>query len=310
MGFSLCFFLFRKWRKGLQLALRDLPSNKWKAVLCLAQIGLALLALLIYSLNNVFYSFLTSIFVSQYHYAYSVTLTFAQVLLTLLLFLSLRFVGVAPQLSYSLQLGEQLLVPSVCESIQEILALWAETSAPVALYHITLQLLPLACVAWSRVLKLTQPSSPHITVLLAAITVTSVSITVSRGPLWVEPLVCVYAPLSLFLHSLSLCWMAKVGEDEVAHKGWWVSLLNLYFSLTVNKSLVLGVLCLVHPDGLRALTTGHWQTLLFLAYLLGVLLLGALQHLLLGMGALFGFPLAAALLHAAPELVKPLMALL
>lgn len=114
-----------------------------------------------------------------------------------------------------------------------------------------------------------------------------------------------YASLSLLLQSVSLTWLAKSGGDEGGS-----SLLDVCFSLTANKSLVLGFLCLLHPDGLRLLSDGSWHSALFLGYLLGLLLLGALQRLLLAVTVLRFSPLAAALLTSGYDLAAPFVSLL
>lgn len=133
----------------------------------------------------------------------------------------------------------------------------------------------------------------------------------SQGLPSVEVLECLYAPLALLLHSLSLTWLAKVAENEHRHHiSSHTSPFDLYFTLMVNQSLVLGFLCLLHPEGPRALGEGSWHSLLFMGYLLAILLLGALQHLLVDMAALTYSPLAAALLHTAHRLTRPLYSLL
>ncbi|KAJ8391764.1 hypothetical protein AAFF_G00085360 [Aldrovandia affinis] len=119
-----------------------------------------------------------------------------------------------------------------------------------------------------------------------------------------------YFLVRLLLHSLSLSWLAKVGEAEKGGARERVPVLDIYFSLTVNKSLVLGFLCLLHPDGPRMLRDGSWHSLLFLGYLLGLMLLGSLQRLLLGVAAMHYSPVAAALLTSAHDLAKPFSSLL
>lgn len=121
-----------------------------------------------------------------------------------------------------------------------------------------------------------------------------------------ETLEWIYSPLSVLLHSLSLAWMAKVSEAERHH----VTVFDCLFSLVLTRCLVLGFLCLLHPDGPRALGEGNWHSLLFLGYMLAILLLGALQHLLVDLTALHFSPLAAALLYGARSLALPFYNLL
>ena len=120
-----------------------------------------------------------------------------------------------------------------------------------------------------------------------------------------EPLEGVYAPLALLLHSLSLAWMAKAAEVELRRPGSRVSTFDLYFTLLVNQSLILGFLCLLHPKGPQALGGASWHSLLFIGYLLAILLLGMVQHFLVDVTALRLSPLVAALIHTARTLVQP-----
>lgn len=121
-----------------------------------------------------------------------------------------------------------------------------------------------------------------------------------------EPLEYFYSPLSLVLHSLSLVWLAKVAQAERGH----VSTFDLYYNLTVTRSILLGLLCVVHPDGPKALGHGSWHSLLFFGYMLGMLLLGAVQLLFVDVTALYFSALPAAVLHATRGLVLPLFNLL
>ncbi|XP_048843910.1 uncharacterized protein si:ch211-248a14.8 [Brienomyrus brachyistius] len=299
----------RSWKLPASL-LRVLQAERWEGSSVFIQAGTILLALTLYSLNAWLYKLLTEIFVSQYRFPYAVQLAFAQALLMLAVLSSLCSLGCLPLQPYSLHLGERLLVPAICQGAHAALALWAQANGAAVLHGLAERLLPLACTACSHALALTLPLSSHSIVLLAGAVLTSVSLTVMRASLWIDALICLYAVLSVFLHSLSLCWLAKVGEGEAVRGGRRVSSLDLCFSMTINESLVLGFLCLLHPDGAPALSGGSWQSLLFLAYLLGVLLLGALQHLLLAIAALRCSPVAAALLHTAQGLAEPLTSLL
>lgn len=115
-----------------------------------------------------------------------------------------------------------------------------------------------------------------------------------------------YSPLSLFLHSLSLAWLGKVAQIERGH----ATTFDLYYTLTVTRSVLLVLLCAIHPDTPRAMAHGSWNTLLFLGYMLAVLLLGSAQMFLVDVTALRYSPLAAALLHSARGLATPLINLL
>ncbi|KAL2083640.1 hypothetical protein ACEWY4_021413 [Coilia grayii] len=264
------------------------------------------LAVVLYAQVDRLHSLVCGIFIPQYHYPYAVPLTFAQVLIIYLVWLGLHGVGVVSLRPYSLRLGEQMLVPAVCGSVQAVLELWALANAHSGLYTLFIRLLPVLSVLWSHILTLNTTPSLYLTCVLAGVTLGSIALRVAMGVHFVEPLEWIYAPLSVLLHSLSLTWMAKVAEAQHRH----ISVFDCYYSLVVMRSLVLGFLCLLHPDGPKALGEGNWHTLLFLGYLLAILLLGALQHLLVDMTALYFSPLAASLLYAARELALPFYSLL
>ncbi|XP_024278509.1 uncharacterized protein si:ch211-248a14.8 [Oncorhynchus tshawytscha] len=299
-----------RWKRSASILRRFLP-DVWKPLVPLLSYSATLLVMVLYALADRLRSFVADIFIPQYHYQFAVPITFVQVLVTLLYLLLLHAMGLAPLKPYSLSLGERLLVPSVCGSAQTVLGVWAEASAHSGMYALTMRLLPLLCVGWSHGLRLAVPPSVHLTGLITVITFTSVTITASQGLPSVEVLECLYAPLALLLHSLSLTWLAKVAETEHRHhSSSHTSPFDLYFTLMVNQSLVLGFLCLLHPEGPRALGEGSWHSLLFMGYLLAILLLGALQHLLVDMAALTFSPLVAALLHTAHGLTRPLYSLM
>lgn len=121
-----------------------------------------------------------------------------------------------------------------------------------------------------------------------------------------EPLEYFYSPLSLFLHSLSLAWLSKVAQMECGH----ATTFDLYYTLTVTRSMLLVLLCVMHPDTPQAITHGSWHTLLFLGYMLAILLLGSVQIFLVDITSLRFSPLTAALLHTAGGLAMPLINLL
>lgn len=121
-----------------------------------------------------------------------------------------------------------------------------------------------------------------------------------------EPLEYFYSPLSLVLHSLSLAWLSKVAQTERGH----ATTFELYYNLTVTQSVLLVLLCVMHPDTPRAITHGNWHVLLFLGYMVAILLLGAVQIFLVDIIALRYSPLLAALLHSTRGLIMPLIKLL
>ncbi|XP_026851931.2 solute carrier family 35 member D3 isoform X1 [Electrophorus electricus] len=266
----------------------------------------ALLFVVLYSLADQLHSFVCGVFIPQYHYPYIVPLALMQVLVHVLALLGVHAVGLIHLEPFSLPLAERLLLPAVCGSTQSVLALWAESEAHSGLYPLTARLLPLLSLAWGHPLGLGTPRYFHLTCLLMAVTFTSMSVSVREGLHTVEIQECVYSPLSLLLHSLSLTWLSKVARAEQGH----TSTFDLYYTLTVTQSLLLALLCLLHPHSLPAIAQGSWHSLLFLGYLLALLLLGALQRLLVDITVLRISALAAALLHSARGLAVPLYNLL
>uniref|UniRef100_A0A8C1US15 Si:ch211-248a14.8 n=1 Tax=Cyprinus carpio TaxID=7962 RepID=A0A8C1US15_CYPCA len=209
-----------------------------------------------------------------------------QVFLNLLALLALHSVGLIHLKPFSLRLGERLFVPAVCGSIQCILAIWAEAYSHSGLYLLIARFLPMVSLCLGHLFALSMPGSIHslIAFLFSAY----------KGLHAIEPLEYVYSPLNLVLHSLSLAWLAKVSQTERGH----ASTFDLYYTLTVTRTLLLGFLCVLHPDGPKALMHGNWNSLLFMGYMLGMLLLGAVQLLFVDVTALYFSALPAAMLHA------------
>ncbi|KAG9268409.1 solute carrier family 35 member D3-like [Astyanax mexicanus] len=295
-------------RCAMWLKLREPPTLRahvfkvWKGLIPLLSCGAALVVVVVYSLADQLHSFVCGIFMPQYHYPFAVPLALIQTLLNLLALQGLSATGLVRLKPFSFRLAEHLMVPAVCGSVQSVLALWAEASAHSGLYPLTARFLPLLSLTWSHMLALSKPSHAHFTCLLMGVTFISVSLTVCEGLYTIEPLEYIYSPLSLLLHSLSLAWLAKVAQAERAH----TSIFDLYYTLAVSRCVLLGLLCLLHPDCPRAFTYGSWHSLLFLGYMLGMLLLGAAQVLLVDFTALRLSALSAALLHSARGIVLPL----
>ncbi|XP_055028046.2 uncharacterized protein [Misgurnus anguillicaudatus] len=291
------------WQMHTPHALRACLYEVYKPLVPLLLCIAALVAVILYALADNLRSFVSRIFLPQYYYPYAVPLAFIQVCLNLLALLALHGVGLIRLKPFSLRLSERLFVPAICGAVQCALDIWAEASAHSGLYSLTARFLPLVIVILGHLFALNLPGSIHISCLLTAVTVASVSVTAFQGLHTMEPLEYVYSPLSLILHSLSLVWLAKVSQTERGD----ASTFDLYYNLTVTRILLLGFLCFIHPDGPKALTDGSWHSLLFYGYMLGMLLLGAVQLLFVNMTALYFSALPAAVLHATRGLVLPLL---
>ncbi|KAK7142534.1 hypothetical protein R3I94_012021 [Phoxinus phoxinus] len=294
------------WQMHTPHALRACVYEVCKPLVPLLLCIAALVAVIVYALADNLNSFVSRIFIPQYHYPYAVPLAFIQVLLNLMALLALHGVGLIHLKPFSLRLAERLFVPAVCGSVQCVLAIWAEAYSHSGLYSLIARFLPMVSVSLGHLLALNMPGSIHVSCLLTFLTFASVSVTAVEGLHVMEPLEYVYSPLSLVLHSLSLAWLAKVSQTEQSH----ASTFDLYYTLTVSRTLLLGFLCVLHPDGPKALIHGNWHSLLFLGYMLGMLLLGAVQLLFVDVTALYLSALPAAVLHATRGLVLPLFSLL
>ncbi|KAM9465959.1 uncharacterized protein Hap1MRO34_015172 [Clarias gariepinus] len=299
--------LIAKWFSWLQgqcpLSVRARVCGVYKSLAPLMLYAGALVVVILYALADQLHGFVCRIFIPQYDYPYITPFALIQVLLNVLVLLGLHSLGVVRINPFSWRLAERLLVPAVCGGVQCVLALWSRASAHSGLYPLIGRLLPLFSLAWGHLLGVKKSNSIHFTCLLTAITFTSIAITVYNGVYNMEPLEYFYSPLSLLLHSLSLAWLSKVARLERGH----TNIFDLYYNLTVTQSVLLVLLCIMHPDTSRAVTDGNWHNLLFLGYMLAVLLLGSGQIFLVNLTALRYSPLTAALLHSARELVKPLI---
>ncbi|XP_039640824.1 uncharacterized protein si:ch211-248a14.8 isoform X1 [Perca fluviatilis] len=310
-GFMTNFRCSGRWRRGwCASAMKSLSSNNALKPLVPT---LCLVVVVIHGLADKLRNFVVAVFIPQYHYPYAVALCFAQVLVSLLVLNLLHVLDLVHLKHYSRSLGEKVLVPSICNSIHAVLAMWAKASSSYAgLFPLLLPLLPMLTVGFSFSQKLTSTPSIHISVLISILGGTSFAITASQGLSGVEHLEYLYAPLALILYSLSLTWLTKVSEAEHRHhQDAQASIFDIYYTQLVNQSWVLGLLWLLHPDSpWQVLSHGSWQSLLFQGYLLAILLLGMVLNFLVGMSALCVSPLAAALLHSARRVVQPFLQLM
>ncbi|XP_029962546.1 uncharacterized protein LOC115399364 [Salarias fasciatus] len=288
-------------------------SLSWNQTLKPLIPSLCLVLLVVYGLADKLRNFVIGIFIPQYHYHYPVVLCFGQVLVSLLVLNLLHFLGLVPLKRYSRSLGEKLLLPAICSSIQDVMVMWLKASSLYSgVFLLALPLLPLVTVALSFALKTASPPSVHLSVMTAILSGTSVVITASRGFSHTEPLEYAYAPLALLLHGLSLTCLGKVSDAESRRPPEaQASAFDVYYTSLVNQGLVLGLLWLLHPDSLRrVLSRGSWNSLLFNGYLHAILLLGTLLSFLIGMSALCVSPFAAAVLHSAKQVLEPFFLLL
>lgn len=247
-----------------------------------------------------------------------------------------------PLKNYSRSLGEKLLVPAICQSIHDVLAMWANAnSSYTGNYPLIVPLLPMITVSFSFFLKLASLPSIHICILISIISGTSLAITgenvkskfdsdvstpqvnllsissfylvaVSQGLAGFEPLEYMYAFLALMLFGLCLNWLVKAAEEE-SHQpsDTQSSIFDIYYVHLVNQSWILGLLWLLHPDNpWQVLSHSSWHSLLFHGYQLAILLLGMVLNFVVSTSALCISPLAASLLHSAKSVAQPFFHLL
>ncbi|KAM3605782.1 uncharacterized protein V6R79_004622 [Siganus canaliculatus] len=308
------FLSARRRRKGwVALMIERLSWLSWSHALKHLLPTICFVIVLIYGQGDKLQSFVTSIFIPQYHYPYPVAICFAQVLVSLLFLNLLHAVGVVSLKSYSRPLGERLLVPAICGSVNHVLAMWAKASTSyTGLYPLTLPLLPIVTVVLSFSLKLVSLPSIHISVLTCIMSGTSFIITASHSLASDQSLEYIYAPLALVLHSCYLTWLAKVSEAERCKPvDTQASVFDIYYTQLVNQSWMLGLLWLVHPDSpWQVLSHSSWRTLLFNGYLLAILLLGMVLNFTVGISTMYFSPLAGAVLHSARPVLQPFLHLL
>ncbi|XP_029690924.1 uncharacterized protein isoform X2 [Takifugu rubripes] len=269
---------------------------------------LCLVAMLTYGLFDQLRNFVFGIFIPQYHYPYSVALSFAQVLVSLLFLNLLHVLDLVSLKPYSRSLGEKMLVPAICLSTHDVLVMWAKASSLYSgLYTQSLLLLPLATVGFSFFLKLPSLPSVHTSVLIFILSGTSFVLTVSHELTSIHPLDYMYAPLTVLLHSVFMTFLAKILEAEHQQPpDSQASMFDIYYAQLVTQGCVLGLLWLLHPDGpWKVLSLSSWHSLLFLGYLLALLLLSMVLNLTIAVSALRISPFAAAVLHSARQIMRP-----
>lgn len=105
-------------------------------------------------------------------------LSYLQVLVSILFFNLLHALDLVPLQPYSRCLGERLLVPAICQSLHDVLSMWAQASSLHAgLYGLSLPLLPAVTTGFSFCLRLASTPSLHISAMISILSGTSFVIT-------------------------------------------------------------------------------------------------------------------------------------
>ncbi|KAF7220335.1 solute carrier family 35 member D3 [Nothobranchius furzeri] len=300
-----------RWRAGwFASAMKSFPSNHALKPLIPT---FCLVVLMIYGQADKLRNFVAGIFIPQYRYPYPVALCFSQVVVSLVFLNLLHVLGLVPLKRYSRPLGERLLLPALCNSVQAVLVMWTRASTSYGGFFLFIMpLLPLVTVGFSFVLKVTSPPSSHSTALISMLTGMFIIFSASKGISCTEPLEFMYALLALILQSIYLLVLAKVYETEhhQPHEA-QASYFDIFYTQLVNQSGVLGLLWLLHPDSpWHVLRHSSWQNLLFHGYLLAILLLGMVLNFLVCISALCVSPFAAAMLYSSRQMVQPFLQLL
>ncbi|XP_028651054.2 uncharacterized protein si:ch211-248a14.8 [Erpetoichthys calabaricus] len=249
-----------------------------------------------YILGSTLSDFLCRVFIMQYKYTFPVFLAFGEVLLTLLVLKLLRRMGWALIKPYSMRLGEQFLVPSICFSFQAVLDFWAVCYVHSRLFCMIQHLIPIACLAWEYGLGMPHACSSRVRLLVTIISVFSFLQDIQS--LSDDYLACVYSLLSLLLDSLYLCWLQMTIQIQ-SHGS--TSVVDVYYTIIVNSSLVLGLLWVLQMDYSHAIAQGSWNSLIFMGYLVAVLGLGSLFRFLICWTVLRGSAITASIMKLAKE---------
>ncbi|TRZ00721.1 hypothetical protein DNTS_007161 [Danionella cerebrum] len=158
---------------ALRACVYDLCKPLVPLLLCIA----ALVAVFVYALADNLHSFVSRIFITQYHYPFAIPLAFIEVFLNLLALLALHGVGVIHLKPFDRRLAERLAVPAICGGVQCVLAIWAEASAHSGLFPLIARFLPMLTVSLGHLFALSIPGSIHIFGFLTVLTFSSVTIT-------------------------------------------------------------------------------------------------------------------------------------
>nr|XP_014350351.1 PREDICTED: solute carrier family 35 member D3-like [Latimeria chalumnae] len=229
--------------------------------------------LVLYILCSEYSDFLNRVFITQYRYGYPAFLTLCQVLLTWFILEWLRFFQWTSIQPYSLEVGEILLLPSICFSFHSILSLWAVTNAPFTSYMLIIRFMPLVNLILAHLFTI--KSKPSLRETFIVIIVTLCSIITGVQNFHDDAITYVYGLLGLAFESFYLTLIQKTKEDQR------LSAVNIHYTCVINSVPILVVLCLIHPDTLKALASGSWLSLIFLGFFSLLLILGCILKFLI-----------------------------
>ncbi|XP_051897576.1 solute carrier family 35 member D3-like isoform X2 [Pristis pectinata] len=264
------------------------PERLRRWLLC----GCWLSAWALYTVCAAFSEFFGRVFISQYRFTFPAFIALCQALLTMVTLQLLKRAGLLKIKPYLLESGEIFLLPSICFSFHSILILWAVTSSNCTVFTFIRRFTPLASLALVQTFNLKKRASSSRALLVLLVTLCSVLAGIPSFN--DETIVYVYGLLNLVLESTYLTLLQKICEDQN------ISVMDVYYTCTINSCPLLFVYCLLHPDTHQIYPSGSWTSLIFLGFFSLVLLLGCLLKFLICMCTL----LSSALMTSMMELAK------
>ncbi|XP_078387106.1 uncharacterized protein LOC144668676 isoform X1 [Cetorhinus maximus] len=226
----------------------------------------------LYLLCSGFSEFFSGVFINQYRFNFPAFIALCQALLTIVVLQLLRQAGLLKIQPYLLESGEIFLLPSICSGFHSVLTLWAVTSSNSIVFTFIQRFTPLATLVFLETFNLKKRTSFSNAFLV--LLVTSCSIFAGLQIFNDEAVVYVYGLLNLLFKSTYLPLIQKICED---HKK---SVVDVYYTCTINSCPLLLVYCLLHPDTPQIFPSGSWSSLIFLGFFSLVLLLGSLLNFL------------------------------
>ncbi|XP_038638786.1 solute carrier family 35 member D3 [Scyliorhinus canicula] len=227
---------------------------------------------LLYLLCSAFSEFFSGVFINQYRFNFPAFMALCQALLTIVLLQLLRQVRLLKIKPYLLESGEIFLLPSICFSFHSVLTLWAVIRSNSNVFTFIRRFTPLTTLAFMKMFNLKKRTSFSNAFLV--LVVTSCTVFAGLQNFTDEAVVYVYGVLNLMFKSTYPTLIQKLCED---HK---MSVVDVYYTCTINSCPLLFVYCLLHPDTPQIFPSGSWSSLIFLGFFALALLLGSLLNFL------------------------------
>uniref|UniRef100_UPI00398E8747 solute carrier family 35 member D3 n=1 Tax=Pristiophorus japonicus TaxID=55135 RepID=UPI00398E8747 len=261
------------------------PGSKW------LRSGSWLSATALYTVCSAFSHFFNRVFIGQYRFNFPGFIALCQALLTTVVLQLLKHARLLKIQPYLLESGEAFLLPSICFSFHSVLTLWAVASSESTVFTFIRRFTPLASLALVQTCNLKKRMSSRRAFLVLLVTVCSV--LAGHHDFNDEAVVYVYGLLNLMFESAYLTLIQKICED---HKK---SVVDVYYTCTINSCPLLLVYCLLHPDSPQIFPSGSWTSLIFLGFFSLVLLLGCLLNFLICLCTLLSSAMTTSMIEVA-----------